>query len=158
MRSPSSLAGIHQASRVRNAFSTEQKGYEKREAWNSWACLLNYVFHSYFTRREAYRDRRIFKTMSPNGIYSRWLMKSGSIEILLLFSQQKFSCSWDSPGKNTGVDCHSLLQGIFLTQELNPRLLHCRQILYHLGHQGSPIKNWEQLKNPLALHFSLTSS
>ena len=29
----------------------------------------------------------------------------------------------DSPGKNTGVGCHALLQGIFLTQGLNPRLL-----------------------------------
>ena len=43
----------------------------------------------------------------------------------------------DSPGKNTGVDCHALLQGIFPTQELNRGLLHCRQILYHLSHQGS---------------------
>ena len=42
-------------------------------------------------------------------------------------------------GKNTGVGCHFLLQGIFLTQELNPGLLHCRQILYHLSHQGSPL-------------------
>ena len=41
-------------------------------------------------------------------------------------------CPWDSPGKNTGVDCHSLCQGIFPTQELNPSLLHCRQMLYHL--------------------------
>ena len=32
-------------------------------------------------------------------------------------------CPWDSPGKNTGVGCHALLQGIFLTQGLNPRLL-----------------------------------
>ena len=38
-------------------------------------------------------------------------------------------CSWDSPGKNTGVVCHFLLQGIFLIQGLNPGLLHCRQIL-----------------------------
>ena len=30
---------------------------------------------------------------------------------------------WDSPGKNTGVDCHALLQGIFLTQGSNPSLL-----------------------------------
>ena len=43
-------------------------------------------------------------------------------------------CSWDSPGKNTGVDCHSFLQGIFSTQGLNPGLLHCGQILYHLSH------------------------
>ena len=37
----------------------------------------------------------------------------------------------DSPDKNTGVGCHFLLQGIFLTQRLNPGLLRCRKILYH---------------------------
>ena len=47
-------------------------------------------------------------------------------------------CPWDSPGKNTGVGCYSLLQGIFLTQGSNPGLPHCRQILYHLSHLGSP--------------------
>ena len=41
----------------------------------------------------------------------------------------------DFPGKNPGVSSHSLLQGIFLTQELNLGLLHCRQILHHLRHQ-----------------------
>ena len=46
-------------------------------------------------------------------------------------------CSWNSPGKNTGVDSHSLIQGIFLTQKLNPGLLHCRQTFYHLSYQGS---------------------
>ena len=40
--------------------------------------------------------------------------------------------------KNTGVGCHSLLQGILLPQESNPGLLHCRQILYCLSYQGSP--------------------
>ena len=40
--------------------------------------------------------------------------------------------------KNTGVGILSLLQGIFLTQELNQGLLHCRQILYQLSYQGSP--------------------
>ena len=33
-------------------------------------------------------------------------------------------CPWDSPGKNTGVGCHALLQGIFLTQGLKPSFLH----------------------------------
>ena len=33
-------------------------------------------------------------------------------------------CPWDFPGKNTGVSCHFLLQGIFPTQGSNPRLLH----------------------------------
>ena len=52
------------------------------------------------------------------------------------------SVHWDSPGKNIGVGCHALLQGIFSTQELNPGFSHCRQILYHLSHQGSPILEW----------------
>ena len=44
----------------------------------------------------------------------------------------------DSPGKNTGVGSHFLLQEIFLTQELNPDLLHCRQLLHQLSYQGGP--------------------
>ena len=44
----------------------------------------------------------------------------------------------DSPGKNTGVGCHALLQGIFLSQGLNSGLPHCRRTLYHLSPQGSP--------------------
>ena len=47
-------------------------------------------------------------------------------------------CPWDSPGKNAGVGYHSLLQGFFLTQGSNLGLLHCRQILCHPSHQGSP--------------------
>ena len=46
---------------------------------------------------------------------------------------------WDSLGKSTGVGCHALHQGVCPTQGSNPGLLHCRQILYHLNHQGSPI-------------------
>ena len=45
------------------------------------------------------------------------------------------------PGKNTGVGCCFFLQGIFLTQGLNPHLLsflHCTQILYPLSYRGSP--------------------
>ena len=44
-------------------------------------------------------------------------------------------CPWGSPGKNTGVDCHSLLQRIFPTQGSNPGLLHCRQILLSLSYR-----------------------
>ena len=39
-----------------------------------------------------------------------------------------------SPGKNTGVGCHDLLQVIFPIQGANPGLLHCRRILYRLSH------------------------
>ena len=49
----------------------------------------------------------------------------------------------DSPGKNTTVGCHALLQGIFPTHGLNPGLLHYRQILHCLSHQQSPrIPEW----------------
>jgi len=44
----------------------------------------------------------------------------------------------DSPGKNTGLGCHALLQGLLLTQVSNPGLLHCRRILYQLSQQESP--------------------
>ena len=47
--------------------------------------------------------------------------------VLSHFSHVRFFCNpmvaWNSPGKNTGVGCHALLQGIFLTQALNPHLL-----------------------------------
>ena len=44
---------------------------------------------------------------------------------------------WNSPDLNTGMGSCFLLQGIFLTQRLNPGCPHCRQILYQLSHQGS---------------------
>ena len=47
--------------------------------------------------------------------------------------------SWDFPGKNIGVSCHFLLQGIFPTQGLDMCLLHCRQILYHWATQDFPL-------------------
>ena len=50
---------------------------------------------------------------------------------------------WNSPGQKTVVGSHSLLQGTFPTQGLNPGLLHCSQILYQPSHQGSPrILEW----------------
>ena len=50
----------------------------------------------------------------------------------------KLLCPRDSPGKNTRVGCYAFLQGIFSTQVSNPGLLYCKQLLYHLSHQGSP--------------------
>ena len=47
---------------------------------------------------------------------------------------------WNSLVKNTRVGSHSLLQGVCLTQGSIPSLLHCRQVLYRLSHQGSPSK------------------
>ena len=67
-----------------------------------------------------------------------WVLNSGWSEVTqscpTLFdpmdcSLARLLCPWDLPGKNTGMDCLFLLQGIFLTQRSNPSLLHCRGIL-----------------------------
>ena len=67
------------------------------------------------------------------------------------------SYPWDFSSKNTGVGCHFLLQGIFPTQRSNPHLLsvlHGRQILYLLNHQGSPTP----AISLASFHFSLPIS
>ena len=75
-----------------------------------------YLFLFFFSRLV------VSDCLQPHGLYST-----------------RLPCPWDFPGKNTGVGCHFLLQGIFLTQGLNLGLLHYRQMLYRLSHQGSPI-------------------
>ena len=73
-----------------------------------------------------------------------WKSKSGSHTVVSAslwprgLNPARVLRPWDSPGKNTGVGCHSLLQGIFPTQGLNPGLPCCRQIFYCMRHQGSP--------------------
>ena len=59
---------------------------------------------------------------------------------------------WDSPGKNTGVGCHFLLQGIFLTQGLNSSLsglLHWQEDSLPLSHLGSITKSCLTLCDPM---------
>ena len=52
--------------------------------------------------------------------------------------EHRLLCSGDSPGKNTGVGCHFLLQGIFPIQGSNLSFLHCKRILYPLSHWFFP--------------------
>ena len=52
-------------------------------------------------------------------------------------------CPWDSPGRNTGVGCRALLQGIFPTQGSNLGLLHCRQSLYRRAIMEAHNRHWE---------------
>ena len=49
-------------------------------------------------------------------------------------------CPWDFPGKNTGVGCHFLLQGIFPAQGWNPHLMYWQADSLPLSHQGSQNK------------------
>ena len=61
--------------------------------------------------------------------------------------------SWDFLGKNTGVGCRFLLQGIFTTQGSNPGLPHCRQTFYHLNHQASYTWLGENMESFIAFCF-----
>ena len=62
----------------------------------------------------------------------------------------------DSPGKNTGVGCHALLQGISPTQGSNTGLTHCRGILYHLSQEGSPTYHvWETIDSLVCLKLAV---
>ena len=74
-----------------------------------------------------------------------WKMWMGSKHMSVTYSVSSVSRSapgssvhGDSPGQNTGVGCHFLLQGIFPTQGLNLCLLHRRRIPYCMNHQGRP--------------------
>ena len=99
----------------------------------------------------------LFKAPSPNKSYCRLRFQHMNLGVgseseshsVVSSSLQphglwptRLLCPWNSPGKNTGAGCHFLLQGIFPTQRLNLGLLHCRQIVYHLNHQGSPGQGW----------------
>ena len=50
----------------------------------------------------------------------------------------RLRCLWDFTSKSTGLGCHFLLQGIFLTQDQTWVSHIAKQTLYHLSHQGSP--------------------
>ena len=90
-----------------------------------------------------------YKTKSPKGVISDLVVVLVAKSCLTLVIPGTVACqaplsmgffffffSWDSSGKNTGVGCHFLLQGIFLTQESNLHLLLGRQVFYHQA-------NWE---------------
>ena len=66
----------------------------------------------------------------------KWKWKLRSLGHVWLFATP-WTSPWNSPGQNIGVGSLSLLQGIFPTQELNPGLLDCRQILYQLSYEES---------------------
>ena len=64
----------------------------------------------------------------------------------------RLPCPWDSPGKNAGVGCHSLLQGISQTQGLNLHLLHCRQTFTVLSLLSFCLRRLEGPKRLLDSH------
>ena len=83
-------------------------------------CMLSYL-NNYFLMYYAYSV--VSDSLQHNGLQTTRLL-----------------CPWDFSGKNTGFGCQFLLQGTFLTQGLNPCLLHWQAGSLPLGHLGSPFK------------------
>ena len=138
----------------------------KAKELSDYKLFLQHTFPSFSTRsRGIYKDP--FKKKLPeNGLYLNMAMQGSSVveklnawaselgkrgpRLALMCVYPVVSDSvtpWpvhgssvheDSPDKNTGVGCHTLLQRIFQTQGSNSGLLPCRQILYCLSHQESP--------------------
>ena len=80
-----------------------------------------------------------YKTIIQKDTCTAMFMKSERRSVVSdSFRPHGLYTPWDSPGQKTGVGSHSLLQGLFPTQGLNPGLPHCRWILYQLSHKGSP--------------------
>ena len=105
---------------------------------HDWATELNWaklysVWHQLSTHNQGFKGYK-FAHMLSRSVMSDSLRSRGPYPARLL-------CLWDSPGKNPGVGCQFLLEGIFPTQGSNPRLLSllpCKCIPYPLSHRGSP--------------------
>ena len=72
----------------------------------------------------------------------------------------RLPCPWDSPSKNTGVGCHALLQGIFLTQGLNRNLLcllHWQMNSLSLQPPGKPIQHSSHMGKKKIWNISIIS-
>ena len=76
--------------------------------------------------------------LQPTRLLRPWDSPGKNTGVGCHFLLQGLYSLWNSPGQNTGVGSLSLLPGIFSTQRSNPGLPHCGQILYQLSHKGSP--------------------
>ena len=84
--------------------------------WTAWEALLQYKY-----------NKVLVAQLCPTLCSPIDWTRAYQVPLPMEFSRQEY---WSG--------CHSLFQGIFPTQGSNPGLLHVRQILYHLSHQGSP--------------------
>ena len=99
------------------------------------------------------KDRKSNYSHFPPCMLS-WSVRSYSLQSFGLYPARLLSL-WDFSGKNTGVGCHFLLQGIFLTQGSSSHLLLGRWILRHLG---SPFIDRAPVLGNLCTHCMVTSA
>ena len=81
--------------------------------------------------------------LNPVSVYAQLL---SHVWLFVATWTQRLLCPWDFPGKNTGVGCYFVLQGIFPMQGWKPSLLHWQADSLPLGHLGSLLKPYPPLK------------
>ena len=141
-----------------------KKGENEFSAWEAirkwgywWLCLPPFLFSEcgnilplFFCEAAPCQIKYLF-SQGPECMHAQSLQSCLTLCSPMDCSPPGSSVHGISPGKNTGVVCYALLQGIFLTQGLNLSLLwllHCRWILYH----------WATREDPCGLRFYLFSS
>ena len=131
----SSLYGILQAKILEWTAIPFSRGSSRTEAWTWVSCIVGRFFTVWATRAAIIN-------------YVLCLVAQSCLTLSdpMDRSPPGSSVRGNSPGKNSGGGCHVLLQGSFLTQGSNWGLPHCRQILYHLSHQGSPNQLYSNIK------------
>ena len=87
---------------------------------------------------------RVFRETETLGTYCCCLVAKSCPTVLRLHDLWpiRLLCPWDFPGKNTGVGCHSLLQGIFATQGSELSLPHLQANSLPLSHEGGPLETY----------------
>ena len=115
--------------------------------WDTWkAQIIGQVKHKHYDSRRilghiilVWFDKIVVALYFSLGMKMKVLVSQSCLTFhyAMDVALQALLSMW-FPSKHTGVGCHFLLQGIFLTQWSNPGLLYCRQILYQLSHQRSP--------------------
>ena len=106
----------------------------------TWLSDFTFTFHFHALEKEMATHSSVLAWRIPGTGEPGGLLSMGSHRVGHDWSDLAAAYSpWNSPGQNTRVGSCSVLQGIFSIQGLNPGLPHCRQILYPLSHQGSPI-------------------
>ena len=133
-----------------------KKILERRKKWNWEASVLERLYicgHIYMYRASSIVMAGSQWEKAPERYHVLCVVTQLCLTLCspMSYSAPGYSVHGDSPGKNTGVGCHFLPQGIFPTQGSNPGLPHCRQILYQLSHKGSHGGVWATGEIPWSL-------
>ena len=122
---------------TQNSPNNLEKGEKKWKIYTSW---FQNLVEATVTKTFQWGKEQSFQesdagTTDCCSVSHAWFLRPHGLQPTRLL------CPWDFPAKNTGVGCHFFLQGIFLTQGLNPHLLHWQEDSLLLNHQISPRRN-----------------